>query len=278
MYAAKKTGKNCWRFYEPSMQTEAYEQMVLKVALRSALNQGELTVVYQPQVRVRDHTVIGFEALLRWNSEQYGKISPDVFIPLAEQTGLIHSIGEWVLKESCFFAKHLSEQGQGHIRIGVNTSPIQLSDEYFVTMVQRVITNIGLRPEQLELEITETALMSSLDNVVRNLAKLSEMGVRLALDDFGTGYSSLTYLHRLPVNTLKIDKSFIDRMFNDTTQNSIIKNIIDMAHTMKMVVVAEGVEKSDQVSFLAQTHCDYIQGYYFGRPEPPATAIQLLKT
>ncbi|WP_051296612.1 EAL domain-containing protein [Anaeroarcus burkinensis] len=277
MYAAKKTGKNCWRFYEPSMQTEAYEQMVLKVALRSALNQGELTVVYQPQVRVRDHTVIGFEALLRWNSEQYGKISPDVFIPLAEQTGLIHSIGEWVLKESCFFAKHLSEQGQGHIRIGVNTSPIQLSDEYFVTMVQRVITNIGLRPEQLELEITETALMSSLDNVVRNLAKLSEMGVRLALDDFGTGYSSLTYLHRLPVNTLKIDKSFIDRMFNDTTQNSIIKNIIDMAHTMKMVVVAEGVEKSDQVSFLAQTHCDYIQGYYFGRPEPPATAIQLLK-
>ena len=144
-------------------------------------------------------------------------------------------------------------------------------------MVQRVITNIGLRPEQLELEITETALMSSLDNVVRNLAKLNELGVRLALDDFGTGYSSLTYLHRLPVNTLKIDKSFIDRMFNDTTQNSIIKNIIDMAHTMKMVVVAEGVEKSDQVSFLAQTQCDYIQGYYFGRPEPPATAIRLLQ-
>ena len=259
------------------MQTEAYEQMVLKVALRSALNQGELTVLYQPLVRVHDHSIVGFEALLRWDSEQYGRISPDVFIPLAEQTGLIHSIGEWVLKESCFFAKHLSEQGQGHIRIGVNTSPIQLSDEYFVTMVQRVITNIGIRPEQLELEITETAIMSSLDNVVRNLAKLNELGVRLALDDFGTGYSSLTYLHRLPVNTLKIDKSFIDRMFNNTTQNSIIKNIIDMAHTMKMVVVAEGVEKSDQVSFLAQTQCDYIQGYYFGRPEPPATAIRLLQ-
>ena len=144
-------------------------------------------------------------------------------------------------------------------------------------MVQRIIKNIGIRPEQLELEITETAIMSSLDNVVRNLAKLNELGVRLALDDFGTGYSSLTYLHRLPVNTLKIDKSFIDRMFNDTTQNSIIKNIIDMAHTMKMVVVAEGVEKSDQVSFLAQTQCDYIQGYYFGRPEPPATAIRLLQ-
>lgn len=251
------------------MQTEAYEQMVLKVALRSALNQGELTVLYQPLVRVHDHSIVGFEALLRWDSEQYGRISPDVFIPLAEQTGLIHSIGEWVLKESCFFAKHLSEQGQGHIRIGVNTSPIQLSDEYFVTMVQRIIKNIGIRPEQLELEITETAIMSSLDNVVRNLAKLNELGVRLALDDFGTGYSSLTYLHRLPVNTLKIDKSFIDWMFNNTTQNSIIKNIIDMAHTMKMVVVAEGVEKSDQVSFLAQTQCDYIQGYYFGRPEPP---------
>lgn len=278
MYAAKKSGKNCWRFFEAAMQAETYEQMTLKAALRSALARGELAVVYQPQVSACNHDVIGFEALLRWNSSQHGPISPAVFIPLAEQTGLIHSIGEWVLREACLFARKLADCGWSHIRIGVNASPVQLSAESFVSIVRTVLDDAGIKPGQLELEITETALMSSLENVARNLTTLNAMGVRLALDDFGTGYSSLTYLHRLPVNTLKIDKSFIDMILTNTAHRSIIGNIIDMAHGMAMSVVAEGVEAGDQVEFLKNNRCDFIQGYYFGRPAAPNEAIvHLLK-
>lgn len=277
MYAAKKAGKNCWRLYEASMQAETYEHMTLKAALRTALSRGELTVVYQPQVSAADHQVIGFEALLRWQSLQHGPVSPAYFIPLAEQTTLIHAIGEWVLQEAGRFAGRLADLGLAHIHVGVNVSPVQLAVESFVSVVSGVIAGVGIRPEQLELEITETALMSSLENVVRNLTELRAIGVRLALDDFGTGYSSLTYLHRLPVNTLKIDKSFIDMILTNTAHTSIIGNIVDMAHGMDMTVVAEGVETGEQAEFLLNNRCDFIQGYYFGRPVSADDAIRYLQ-
>lgn len=277
MYAAKRGGKNCWRFYEPSMQAETYEHMTLKAALRSALRHRELAVVYQPQVSTYDHRIIGFEALLRWKHPQYGMVAPSSFIPLAEQTGLIHSIGEWVLQEACLFARRLADGGWPHIRVGVNASPVQLSAEAFIDVVQRVIHGAGIEPSQLELEITETALMSSLETVAQNLSAIHGMGVRLALDDFGTGYSSLTYLDRLPVNTLKLDKSFIDRIVTDPGRTSIIGNMVDMAHGMSMTVVAEGVETAAQVEFLTENCCDFIQGYYFGRPVPEREAMKALR-
>lgn len=273
MYAAKKAGKNCWRYFEPSMQAETYKKMVLTGNLRGALNRKEMRLVYQPQVKMSDMSVNCFEALLRWDSPQHGAVSPTSFIPLAEESGLIHDIGKWVLQQACLFGRRLADNGRKDIRISVNVSPSQLSDELFVKIVYAALTDAGISPGQLEIEITETALMSSLENTAYNLNALHALGVRLALDDFGTGYSSLTYLHRLPVDTLKIDKSFIDMTLTNSTKTSIIGNIIDMAHGMGMTVVAEGAETKMQVDFLVKNRCDYIQGYYFSKPIPENDAL-----
>ncbi|MDR3591656.1 MAG: EAL domain-containing protein [Negativicutes bacterium] len=276
MYAAKHAGKSRWRFYEKTMQDEAYEKVVLTSSLRTAIGRGELSVVYQPQIAAENHAVSGFEALLRWNSSRHGPVSPVRFIPLAEQGGLIQSIGQWVLQEACRFARKLADLGQSGIRVGVNVSPHQLSGEDFGDVVRQIIDSVDIKPSQLELEITESALMSSLDNTVRNLEQLNALGVRLSLDDFGTGYSSLTYLHRLPVKALKIDKSFIDKIMVDNSYFALINSIVYMAHSMEMTVVAEGVETRQQLDFLTGIRCDLIQGYYFSRPLSADNAIQFL--
>ena len=272
MYAAKNAGKNCWRFYNSCMQVAAYEKMLLTKSLRHAIERGELLLHYQPQVAVVDGTTVGFEALLRWNSREHGSISPARFIPLAEQSGLIHLIGNWVLREACQFARRLADKGWGNIYVSVNISPHQLCADGFVCDVLQALKDAGIEPNQLELEITENALIVSLDESVCRLRELRTMGIRLALDDFGTGYSSLTYLQRLPVTTLKVDKSFVDMML--TKQKAIIRTIVDMAHAMEMSVVAEGVETKQQITYLAQCHCDIIQGYVFSRPVPEDDAIQ----
>lgn len=277
MYAAKSAGKNCWRFYEQAMQIEAYEEIALTSSLRSAIELGELTVVYQPQVSVKDNSVVGFEALLRWFNHQHGSISPLRFIPLAEKSGLIHSIGQWVMKEACLFAETLNVKGWSNIRIAVNVSPCQLAYEFFGDMVRETLDKVKIRPDQLELEITETALISSLDRTLKVLGDLNDFGVRLALDDFGTGYSSLTYLNCLPVQTLKIDKSFIDKNITNKMQPKMIKSIVAMAHNMKMSVVAEGVETNQQLDLLIKNRCDFIQGYYFSKPLPGDAAIRFLQ-
>jgi len=276
LYVAKKAGKNCWLFYEKSMQSRTYENIILTNRLRHAAEQGELSLHYQPQVATNSGAIVGFEALLRWDSVEYGAISPAIFIPLAEQGGLIRSIGQWVLWEACQFARKLDEMGYGHIYVAVNVSPRQLVDKDFVTIIRKVLEDVNIKPGQLELEITESVLLVSLEDVICKLEDLQGMGVRLSLDDFGTGYSSLTYLQRLPVNTLKIDKSFIDMIMIEGAQPAIIGSIIDMAHILKMTVVAEGVEKQQQLDYLTQNGCDYIQGYFFSRPVPEADAIQLL--
>lgn len=276
MYAAKKAGKNCWRFYETTMQAEAYEKMLLTNSLHHALERGELLLHYQPQVSVNSGTVVGFEALLRWYSQEYGPISPLNFIPLAEQSGIIQSIGEWVLREACRFVRRLADLGWGHIYVAVNVSPYQLRSDLFIETVRNALNDFGVAPCQLQLEITETVLMSSLEESTRRLSQLKAMGVRLALDDFGTGYSSLTYLQHLPVETLKIDKSFIKTIPVVGTRKAIIGNVVDMAHTMEMTVVAEGVETQEQFDYLARYGCDCIQGYLFSQPITEEEAVEFL--
>ncbi|HWR40462.1 MAG TPA: EAL domain-containing protein [Patescibacteria group bacterium] len=277
MYVAKRAGKNCWRFYDPSMQMETYEQIVLTSSLRFALEQGELSIMYQPQVSTKNHAVVGFEALLRWSSPQHGMIAPMRFIPLAEKSGLIHSIGQWVIREACQFAEKLNRNGLENVRVAVNVSPYQLASERFGNMVGETLECFRISPDQLEMEITESALIPSIDGTLRILHDINALGVRLALDDFGTGYSSLTYLHRLPVQTLKIDKSFIDMIITDNKPPVMMKNIVNMAHSMKMNVVAEGVETREQLNCLTKSRCDLIQGYFFSKPLPDQAAIQFLQ-
>jgi len=276
MYAAKEAGRNCWRFFEAIMQAEAYEKVLLINSLHHVLERGELFLHYQPQVSVDSDTVIGFEGLLRWNSPEHGFISPVQFIPLAEQSGLIHAIGEWVLREACRFASRLAGEGWGHIHVAVNVSPYQLCSDLFIDCVRDALNDFGVEPRQLELEITETALIASLEESTRRLGELQAMGVRLSLDDFGTGYSSLTYLQHLPVKTLKIDKSFIDMIPVDGSHKAIIRTVVDMSHTMEMTVVAEGVETQEQFDYLARSCCDCVQGYLLSRPMHEEAAVRLL--
>jgi len=276
MYAAKKDSKNCWRFYTEAMQTEAYKKMQLTGSLRYALERGELSIVYQPQISTTERTVTGFEALLRWNSVEYGIVSPMHFIPLAEQSGLIHSIGQWVLGEACQFARRLADQGWSEVHVAVNISSKQIASDDFIAVVRRAVKEAGIQPHQLELEITESLLMTSLEEATSKLTQLKEFGVHLSLDDFGTGFSSLTYLRILPVETLKIDKSFIDMITNDVQGAKIIGSIINMAHTIHVNVIAEGVETKLQLEYLADNGCDLIQGYIFSRPVSEAEAFKLL--
>jgi len=265
-YEAKKNGKNCWKFYNKEMQDEAYRNMRMIEGLRYAIERGELSVVYQPQIILPERIVGGVEALLRWNSQEYGNVSPEIFIPLAEQSGFINSIGKWVLTEACSFASRLAKRGLGDVRVAVNISARQLAVDDFVDTISRAAKTADIQPKQLEIEITESSLMVSLDDAIYKLDQLKLMGFNIALDDFGTGFSSLTYLRRLPIKTLKIDKSFIDIIERDRFGARMIGAIINMAKSINMKVVAEGVETEEQLKYLSEKGCDYIQGYLFSKP------------
>lgn len=276
MYAAKRQGKNCWRFYTASMQTEIYDKMRLTNSLRDALAKGELGLVYQPIRDIASGAVTGFEALLRWHSSEHGTVSPGRFIPLAEECGLIHPIGRWVLAEACQFARRLAANGWGELQVAVNISAKQLIDDDFIANVRQAIDRAGISPSQMELEITESGLLVSMEDATCKLNQLRGFGVHVSLDDFGTGYSSLTYLRNLPVGTLKIDKSFVDLIGVPGNGAKIIGSIIHMAHSLDMIVVAEGVETKEQVDYLADNACDRIQGYIFSQPLPEAALMNFL--
>jgi len=277
MYAAKRSGRNCWSFFENTLQAEAYEKMILTNSLRRALERDELTLQFQPKVSLPDKKIAGFEALLRWNSAEHGPVSPFKFIPFAEQSGLIVPIGEWVIKEAGHFARQLEDKGLKDLHVAVNISPRQLSEEHFIDMVRDTIQKNSIAPDQLEFEVTESVLMETMEESIQKLMELRTLGVGIALDDFGTGYSSLTYLRRLPVDTLKVDKSFIDGILGDEVQADLVGAIIDMAHTLNLTVVAEGVENEAQAEKLHQYRCDCIQGYVFSRPVHETTALALLQ-
>jgi EAL domain-containing protein (putative c-di-GMP-specific phosphodiesterase class I) len=244
--------------------------------LRGAVSRGELELYYQPQVDVRSGEVIGVEALLRWNDRDRGVIEPLQFVPLAEETGLILPIGEWVLREACMQAKIWLDAGLGPITMAVNLSARQFRQKNLVQMVSATLEDTGLPAENLELEITESTMMHRAEEAAAVLRALHETGVQLSLDDFGTGYSSLAYLHRFQVHTLKVDQSFVRDIKSDRDDAAIVSTVITLAKQLKLKALAEGVETREQLAFLRTRGCDSYQGFLFCRPRPAAEITQLL--
>ena len=273
LYAAKAAGRGKHCFYESSMHSEATDRQLLENDLRQAIERGELAVHYQPIVRAAGEEISGFEALVRWTHASRGPISPDKFIPLAEECGMIGRIGEWVLKTALTEAATWSD----HVRIAVNLSPIQFNDPAIIDTVGRFLAESGVRSERLELEITEGVFLAEGDSTDDTFAKLKNLGVRLALDDFGTGYSSLGYLKKAPFDKIKIDQSFVRGAASATSRNSaIIRAIVTLADSLKMETCAEGVETHDDLHLIRELGCSHIQGYIFGRPSDAESARELI--
>jgi len=266
MYVAKESGRNNYKFFSNEMNLKAVERMALESNLRRALEKEELSLVYQPQIDTRTGLMTGVEALLRWNHPETGAISPGKFIPIAEETGLIIPIGEWVLRSACRQARSWIDAGFTSLCVAVNISGCQFKQGNLANLVRQVLEETGLDPANLELELTESILMDNAESAVNMLKELKTLGVNLAIDDFGTGYSSLTYLKHFPIDRLKIDQMFIRNITTDANDASISKAIIAMAHSLRMDVIAEGVETKEQKEFLAAHDCFEMQGYYLCRP------------
>ncbi len=249
------------------MNIAVKRRMTLESALRRAVIQKNFVLHYQPQINLETGEIIAVEALVRWKTEDSGTVMPGDFIPLAEETGLINEIGEWVLREGCRQAKEWQDMGLAKARrMAINLSARQFSDKGFLDMVNRVLADTGLAAHCLELEITESQVMRQTDGMIQLLTKLSEMGVQLAIDDFGTGYSSLSYLKRLPIQKLKIDQSFVRDITVDPNDTAIVTAIINMAHSLDLETIAEGVETAGQLALLRSKGCQVGQGFYFSTP------------
>lgn len=272
---AKRLGKHCWRFFHKSLQETAYGNMQLINGLQSALTNRELSLHFQPQLSLKSGEAIAFEALLRWHSALHGDVSPGRFIPLVERSHLIETIGAWTLREAAVFSRTLISLGHPDVRVAVNVSPRQLKARDFLQVVRDSFTEQELAAGRLEIEITEGVFIESMEECVSVLNDLRALGVHLSLDDFGTGYSSLTYLRSLPVQTVKIDKTFIDLVTTDSTRLALLASIINMAHVLGLAVVAEGVETAEQLDRLLDCGCDTIQGYLVQRPAPAAAALKI---
>ena len=277
VHQAKRMGGNNVQFFRNDMRAASVEQLALETSLRKAIFKNEFVVHYQAKVDLSGNRISGCEALVRWQHPTMGLLPPKDFIPLAEESGLISAISEWVLERSCRQAAQWAKQGNP-VCVSVNLSAQQFRKGDIVTIVDRVLELTELAPELLELELTESLIMEDLDKNIEVLRQLRERGVSLSLDDFGTGYSSLSYLKRFPVDTLKIDKSFVEDLHNSSDDAAITQAIIDMAHSLKMKVVAEGVEEDAQMSLLRRMGCDAIQGYLISRPVPEPDFLKLLKS
>lgn len=276
MYHAKQEGRNNVQFFARDMSERTEKRVDLLARLRGAIARDELLLHYQPQVDVRSGSITGVEALLRWNDPERGLVPPMHFIPLAEDTGLIIAIGEWVLREACAQAKRWLDAGLGPLTMAVNLSPRQFRQKNLVQMVAAILAEAGLPPDCLELEITEGTMMHRAEEAAVGLRALLALGVQISLDDFGTGYSSLAYLHRFPVNTLKVDQSFVRDIRSDRDDAAIVSTVLSLARQMGLKSLAEGVETEAQLSFLRTRGCDSYQGYLFCRPQPAADIGALL--
>ena len=276
MYAAKRQGRNTCRIYEVSPEYAREHGMALRSRLRHALGNGELRLVYQPQVGTESEDIVGMEALLRWEHPELGPISPAVFVPLAEETGLIVPIGEWVLRTACRQAQEWEQRYGLRLRLGVNLSALQLMEPKLPATVFRSLQESGLDPTLLELEITESISIKAAPNLVENLQALHRLGCRIAIDDFGTGAASLDYLRKLPADRIKVDQSFVRNIGVDPDDEAIVRATIEMAHRLGRSVVAEGVETEQHLAFLRVHQCDELQGYLFCRPLPVVSFERLL--
>jgi diguanylate cyclase (GGDEF)-like protein/PAS domain S-box-containing protein len=268
MYHAKNSGRNNYQFFTREMSARVAAQLTMENSLQKAISNNELLLFYQPKVSIKTGKIIGAEALIRWSHPELGLMMPDRFIKIAEESGLIKGIGHWVLREACTQNKKWQDAGLPEIPIAINVSVVELHHAHFTQEVMKVLLQTGLQPYNLELEVTESVAFQSEATVIHDLNKLKEMGVRLSVDDFGTGYSSLSYLKLLPVNTIKIDKSFIRDIQIDINDAAIVNAIIKMSQSLGLTVIAEGVETQAQLEFLKSHDCDEMQGYLFSRPLP----------
>jgi EAL domain-containing protein (putative c-di-GMP-specific phosphodiesterase class I) len=277
LYRAKAKGRGRWVEFDPSMHDRAVELLQLETDLRRALKRRELLLHYQPVISLSTGQIVGAEALVRWMHPGRGIVAPLEFIPLAEETGLIVPIGAWVLREACRQIRAWQEQlDASNLEISVNLSSKQFLQPGLVPQVASVLREIGLSPRSLRLEVTESLLMDSESNAADTMTELRAMGVRIALDDFGTGYSSLSCLHQYPIDTLKIDRSFVSRIGVTEEGTEIVNTIVSLAQGLDMEVVAEGVENAEQLAHLQKLRCSYAQGYYLSRPVESAKFFELL--
>jgi diguanylate cyclase len=277
MYHAKKTGRNACQFFAPAMSEFAKERLEIENGLRRALTQHELVLYYQPKVDVQSGIIDSAEALIRWQHPTRGVIVPSEFIPLAEESGLILPIGEWVLREACRQARQWRDAGLRPLRVAVNVSAQQFRYKNLLAVVRAALETAGLEPRYLELELTETAVMQDAEQSIEILRQLSALGVRISVDDFGTGYSSLSYLRRLPLDKLKIDRTFIRELAMNREDAEIVRAIVSLAHNLRLKVIAEGVETPDQLAFLRALGCDQYQGFHHSAPLPKEAFAAMLR-
>lgn len=266
LFQAKGQGKNQCRFYDQGIEAETAERLNLETALRGALKRGEISLHYQPQVELESGKITGVEALSRWQHGELGSIPPGKFIPIAEDSGLIIPLGNWVLNTACRQAKSWQQRGLPPVRVAVNVSGHQFQQANFVDTVASALVESDLDPVCLELELTESTIMERTEENINTLKRLKGLGVQLTIDDFGTGYSSLSYLKRFPIDRIKIDRSFIFNIPGDADDAAITDAVIALAHSLRYKVVAEGVETAEQLAYLRSRRCDEVQGYYLGKP------------
>ena len=277
MYRAKEEGRNCFKFYIPNMQEQSFQRLLMENNLRRVLENEELETYYQPQIDVNTGKIVGLEVLLRWHHADLGSISPSEFIPLAEETGLIIPIGNWVLRHSCLQAIAWLDVGLPPIQISVNLSIKQLQHKDFLVSLKQILNETAFDPHYLELEITEGIMMDSIEEKIILLEQFHEMGIKLSIDDFGTGYSSLSYLKNLPIDTLKIDRTFIEYINHNQQDQAIVTSLINLSHSLNLIVIAEGAETSEQVDLLRSLGCDQVQGYFFYKALPAEQIEGLLR-
>jgi diguanylate cyclase (GGDEF)-like protein len=277
MYKAKEAGRNAFRFYSSEMNVATLKHLLMESGLRRGLGAHEFVLHYQPLVQVESGAIVGVEALIRWQNPELGLIGPDQFIHVAEDIGLIIPIGEWVLREACRQVRAWQDSGLPPLMVAVNVSPVQFRQAGFVETVAGVLAATELEARFLELELTERTVMHDAEQTLGTLRTLNRMGVELALDDFGTGYSSLAYLKRFPVGKLKIDRSFVRDLEGNSDDRAIASTILSMGHSLRLKVLAEGVETAEQYAILRDMGCELVQGYHFSRPLPADQFVAFLK-
>lgn len=277
MYRVKGQGKNNYQLYDLSMDAKAFEHIALENSLRRAIERDELVIYYQPQASLSNGEITGLEALIRWEHPEFGLVLPSKFIPIAEDSGLIVPLGEWVIREACRQNKAWQDAGLQPVPVAVNLSARQFFEKRLPETISEALSETGLSAKYLTLEITESSTMHDVDYTTATLNRLKEMGIKIAMDDFGTGYSSLSYLKRFPLDMLKIDRTFVKGIPNDREDAVIISAIVALAHNLELMVIAEGVETEDQLMFLRSLKCDEMQGFYLGRPVPAKEVIKFLE-